>query len=272
MTVGTKTGSLQTLVNSGGITGNTSLTLSGSNNPTFGVTAPAGLAGTVLSAAGGTLSINDPSALLSVAGESSFYLAIFWLTNSGATLNACFDVQYSAVSASGGVDTVTLAGASSTPTNGKYWASSGALPTSLPANSTPVMVAIAQEVTDCVSIPGGSGANIQQLIATSTQIGLVEWLTSASGTQQRLSALLSAGAFETWPTTATQTGSLPSGGAANNNAAANGTWSTTGNWASNGTVADVRFYNFGTTLASFYANGGTTTSSAAQMQAGAILA
>ena len=88
-------------------------------------------------------------------------------------LNACFDVQYSSYFNSAGLDSVTLAGASSTPTNGKYWASSGSLPTSLPANSTPIILAIAQDVSDGVSIPGASGANIQGLIATSNQPGLV---------------------------------------------------------------------------------------------------
>jgi hypothetical protein len=273
MSSGTKTGSLTTMVNCAGISASQTLNPTGSNAPPIGITAPAGLVGTILSAAGGTLSLTDSatSPQITVGGESSFYLAVFWLTNSGATLNACFDFQYTTVTGSGTI-TVTCAGASSAPTSAKYWASSGALPTSLPANGTPIIVAVAQDVTDGVSIPGASGANIQQLIATSQQPGLIEWLTAAAGTQERLSAILSANAFDTWPTNSAQSGSLPSGGAVNNNAAANGTWATTGNWATSGTVTDVRFYNLGCSIASFYASGASSSSSAAVMQAGCLLA
>ena len=84
-----------------------------------------------------------------------------------------------------------------------------------------------------------------------------------------MSAITAAGGFDLWPASSGQLGSLPTGGAANNNAAANGTWSTTGTWAGSGTVTVVRFYNLGASLASFYAGGGGTNTNAAQMQAGA---
>lgn len=253
--VGTKGGNFQGLVNCGQISAGQNLALAGSTNPAGGITAPAGLVGTILSQSGGTMSITDALAALSVAGESSFYLAIFWTTSGGTVLNCCYDVQYTIVSATGGVDTVTLAGASSTPTSAKYWASSGAAPSGLPANATPVTVAIAQDITDGISIPCGSGTfNIQQLIATSSQPGLIEWLTTASGNQERLSAFTAGGQYDTWPTAASQVGTLPTGG--NGNA-----------WTTNTTVTVLRCYNLGSTLA----NVGVSSSSA-NMQAGAILA
>ena len=211
-----------------------------------------------------SLTDSATSPQITVGGESSFYLAVFWLTGSGATLNACFDFQYTTVSGSGAI-TVTCAGASNAPTGAKYWASSGAAPSTLPANATPIVVAVAQDVTDGVSIPGATGANIQGLIATSTQPGLVEWLTAAAGTQERLSAITAAGSFDAWPATSGQLGSLPTGGAINSANA-------TGAWASSGTVTDVRFYNLGCTIASFYAGGASTITSTASMQAGVLLA
>ncbi len=258
MASGTKTGSLQTIVNCAGISGSQTLNPTGTANPNASISAPAGLIGTILSESGGTLSVTDPSALLSVAGESSYYLALFWTTVGGTVLNCCYDFQYTTVSATSGVDTVTCAGAADSPTGAKYWASSGAAPTQLPANGTAITVAIAQDVTDGISIPAGNGTfTIQQLIASSTQPGLVEWLTTASGSQERLSAILSANSFDTWPTQSSQVGTLPTGGGGVGGAAA---------WTTNTTVTDLRFYNLGST----FANVGVS-SSPANMSAGAIV-
>ncbi len=261
---GTKTGSFQSIAVCGDINAQQQIPLGAPANPAGGVNAPAGMTGSnskILSQSEGTVNVDDPSALLSVAGESTFYLAIFWLTGGGTILNACFDVQYTSVSAAGGVSTLTLAGGSSTPTGAKYWASSGSAPTGLPASSTAVTVAINQDITDGISIPAGSGTfNIQQLIATSTQPGLVEWLTTATGNQERLSAILSAGAFDAWPTLAAQAGTLPSGGAVNSGNA-------TGAWTTATTVTVLRCYNLGSTLANI-----GTSSASAVMQAGALVA
>lgn len=265
MATGLKTGSLQTLVSSGGVSGNTTLSVVGTSNPGAAIIAPAGLVGTVLSAAAGTLTVADPLGLITVGGQSSFYLAVFWTTNAGATLNACFDFQYSTVSGSGTI-TITCTGGTASPTGAKYWASSGAFPTSLPANSYSIVVALATDVTDGISIPAGSGTFlIQQLLATSTQPGLVEYLVSAAGALERLSPLLTANAFDTWPTTAAQVGTLPSGGALAKLTAGTDQ-SNAGAWTTNITATVLRFYNLGCTPAVTF-----TASSTAAMQAGAIV-
>ena len=69
-----------------------------------------------------------------------------------------------------------------------------------------------------------------------------------------MSALLAAGSFDTWPTAASQIGSLPTGSASANN------------WVASSTVTDVRFYNLGGTIASI-----GSASSTAVMQAAVIL-
>ena len=191
-------------------------------------------------------------------------LAVFWTTSGGTILNACFDCAVTSATVTSGVNAVTLtqSGGTGQPTGAHYWASSGSAPTALPAATTAISVAIAQDVTDGVSIPAGNSVyNIQQLIATSTQPGLVEWLTAAGGSQERLSAPRTAGAFDTWPTSAAQVGAAnPTGGAGNSG-------NSTGAWTNNTTVTDIRFYNLGSTLA----NIGVSSQSAA-MQAGVILA
>ena len=254
MVNGNKSGLVQTSVNCCGLVANQTVPLAGSNNPQFGITAPAALVGTVYSASIGNLAVNDPNGQITSGNYGSLFLAIFWTTNGGTILNACYDCTISNFATANNLDSITLTGASSTPTGARYWASSGSAPTSLPANATPITVAIAQDITDGVSIPGGTGGNIQQLLATSTQAGLIEWLKASGSTQERLSAFTAAGQFDAWPTTQSQVGSLPSGGSGNN-------------WTSGDTVTDIRCYNAGSSLV----NIGVSSATAA-MQALVLLA
>jgi hypothetical protein len=253
---GSKSGSFTNTVNCGGLSGSTTLTVSGSNNPTVGVTAPAGLTGSqsvINTQLTCILVVNDPTNSVAAAQKVS----VFW--NVAGVLNACYDAAVASVSyntPSTGLTQVTLtqSGGTGQPTGALYYASSGSAPTLLPVNGTAITLAIGQDITDGVSIPGGTGANIQQLMATSTQPGLFNWLTASGGTQERLSAILAAGAFDTWPTASSQLGSLPSGSAGLA-------------WTSAQTVTDIRCYNLGSTIANI-----GVSSSPATMQASVILA
>jgi hypothetical protein len=253
MPVGTKQGSYTSSANCGGITGGNSLAFSGSNNPIEGITAPAALIGTINSSAGGTLTLTDTALQLTAGNYGSAFLAIFWV--SGGVLQCCYNVTISGFSANSGTDSITLTGASATPTGAKYYAASGSAPTQLPANSTPISVAVNQDITDGVSIPGGTGQYIQQLLATSTQPGLIEWLKASGSTQERLSAILAAGNEDTWPTQSNQVGSLPTGSASANN------------WTTSDTVTVIRCYNIGGTVAQV-----GVSSQSAVMQTSVILA
>lgn len=254
MPTGNKTGQVAQQASCGAIGGSSVLALSGSSNPSYGVTAPAGLIGTVATngASAATLALNDPSQTVT----TSTLLAVFWTTSGGTILNACYDLAVASVSFSSPTNTATITQSGSVPTTGKFWASSGSAPTALPTATTPITAAINQDVTlanEGVSIPGGTGGNIQQLMAISTQIGLVEWLKASGSTQERLSAILAANSFDVWPLSSSQLGSLPSGGAGNN-------------WTSGDTVTVIRFYNLGSTLVNVGVG-----SVAASMQAGALL-
>jgi hypothetical protein len=225
---GTKTGSLQVMANCAGISTNQTLAFSGSGGPAWGVTAPAALAGTVSAVSSGQLSVTDPNTLI----QDGQLVAIFWYV--AGVLNACFNCTVSNVVASAGVDTVTLTGGSATPTGGKYWAASGSAPTQLPANSTVISFAIAQQITDGVSITGN---NIVQLLATSTQPGIIDWWKGSS-TEERVSGIPASGQFDAWPESAGIT-APPAG------------------WAGTDIVNTINCYNAG--------------SSAAVMQAAVIL-
>jgi len=265
---GTKSGSLATTANCAGLSGNATLTVSGSTSQGGGVTAPAGLTGpqTQINTQGTcVIVVNDPAGTLAV-GQ---HVGVFWTTVSGTVLNACIECAVTSASLntpSSGLTTLTLtqSGGTGQPTGATYYSSSATIPTALPTNGTLVTVAISQDVTDGISIAAGSGTYaIQQLMATSTQPGLFNWLTASGGSTERLSALLSANAFDTWPTNSSQTGStqLPSGGNTTNSANA------TGNWTTATTVTLVRCYNLGSTLANI-----GVSSSAATMQFGVIMA
>ena len=253
---GTKVGTLQTVCNCGGLGGNTSINLSGSSAPNFGLTAPAALIGTVGTngSSSATLALNDPSQTVTTSSK----LAVFWV--SGGVLQCAYDLSVASVSFSTPTNTATITQSGGAPSVGtpKFWAASGSAPTALPTGTTAISVAIAQDLTQSaegVTVPGGTGANIQQLIAVSSQPGLISWQDTAGGTEERLSAITTANGFDTWPTTANQVGSLPTGSASSNN------------WQSGHTVTVIRCYNLGSTVA----NVGVS-SQAATMQAGVILA
>jgi len=260
MPTGTKQGSFTTGANCAGISSNQSLTFSGSASPAAGVVAPAALTGAnskIGTEATCILIVDDPGQTV-IAAQ---YVAVFWSTSGGTVLNACYNatvasVSYNTPSPNQTTVTLTQSGGTGQPTSAKYYASSGSAATALPVAATAIALAIGQDVTDGISIPAGGSApyNIQQLIATSTQPGLVEWLTSAAGLEMRLSAFLAANQSDNWPTNAGQVGSLPTGSASSNN------------WVTSDTVTDIRFYNLGCTIANI-----GVSSNSATMQAGAIL-
>ena len=205
---GSKQGSLQTLVNAGGIAANTTLSFSGSSNPAFGITAPAALSGTLAS---GTFTIAN-SGTATFAGTEK--VAVYW------TVAGVNYYRYDCTISSGTAqNTFTI---------------SSGTGTALPSGGQSVLVATNQDITDGVSITGN---NIQQLIATSTQPGLVEWL-NVTPTQDRLSAITAAGGYDTWPTAA-------------------GQLAPPTNWTSMDVVVTLRCWNFST--------------SSAVMQVGALL-
>ena len=71
----------------------------------------------------------------------------------------------------------------------------------LPAANTAMLLAVAQDVTNSVSIVG---SDLQQLLITSTQPGICE-LLDATPAQQRLSVIAVAGGSDFWPTATDQT-------------------------------------------------------------------
>jgi hypothetical protein len=214
MPTGTKTGSLQTLANCGGIAPNQSLAFSGSPNPQYGITAPAALQGTI---SGGVVTLGSQATF---AGTEK--VAVFWTV--GNTSYYRYDCTISA------------------GTNQTTFTVSAGSGTSLPTGGQAVLLATNVDLTQAAEGVSIVGEQVQQLIATSTQIGLVEWLSSAPA-QQRLSYINAAGGFDTWPSTSGQP-APPSGGAGSN-------------WSAATTVVTLRFWNFST--------------STAQMQVGAIL-
>ena len=127
---GNETGNLTINANCAGIRVIQSLNFVGPGAPAFGVTAPAALAGTILSQSGGTLTLADALAQITVANHASLTLAVFW--TAGDVQCAAFDIAIDSVSVTSGVDTVSLAGGSHQPTNARYWAASGSAPTSIP--------------------------------------------------------------------------------------------------------------------------------------------
>ncbi|MGO8691632.1 MAG: hypothetical protein ACLQLG_18590 [Thermoguttaceae bacterium] len=212
---GNKSGNYQVNVNCAGISASMNLPFLGSASPPFGINAPAALSGTVLSQGGDTLTVADPGLVL--AAQT---VAVFWYVL--GVLHAVYDIAVSSVTSPGAAETVAL-----DMTGAKYLVSGD---TGLPANATAITVAVAQDVTDGVSI---TGANLQQLLATSSQPGIVEWLDATPATQ-RVSTISAAQGLDTWPSGANQ--AQP--------------WTDT--------VVKIRCYNAGT--------------SSANMQAGAILA
>lgn len=76
----------------------------------------------------------------------------------------------------------------------------GGAQTVLPAANTVLTIAVAQDVTNSVSIVG---SDLQMLVITSTQAGICELLDSGP-TQRRLSVITASGGVDYWPTVAGQ--------------------------------------------------------------------
>jgi len=205
---GTKPGSLVINVNIGGAAGlgaSQSLAFSGSAAPPYGLVAAAALAGTITA---GTVTL---SAAATFAGTEK--VALYW------TVAGVNYYRYDCTIAGGTGTTFAITGGSGT---------------ALPTSGQAILLATNQDLTLAAQGVSILGDNLQQLLATSTQPGLVEWL-SAAPAQQRLSFLPAGGSFDTWPTAAGQA-APPSGGAG-------------ANWTAATTVTTLRFWNFSTTTA-----------------------
>ena len=204
---GTKTGNNVQNVNCAGIAVQQTLQFSGTGAPPWGITAPAAASGTMGSAGALTL-----GASATYAGTEK--VAVYW-TAAGVNY-----YRYDCAITSG--------------TGTSFTVSSGT-GTDLPSGGQAVLVATNQDVADGVYLTGN---NLQQLVATLTQPGLVEWL-NATPAQDRLSYLPASNSFDAWPSAAGVV-APPSG------------------WTGSDVVVTLRFWNFSAT--------------AAVMQVGAILA
>jgi hypothetical protein len=182
MPTGNVTGSIQQLVVCDGLQVNQSVAATGASAEKISVTAPAALAGTVLSQSGETLTIADPSTLLA----SGNTVAVFWFV--GAVLHAMYDVTINTITSPGAAETVLL-----TVTTAKFLVAGD---TTLPANATAITIAVAQDVTDGVAIVYST---LQMLVVTSAQPGMVE-LLDAVPTTQRASSIAAGGNFDAWIT------------------------------------------------------------------------
>ena len=177
---GAKNGSNTIRIQCAGVAANCTIAAGGPAAPSFAITAPAAMAGTIT---GGAITLG---ASATFAGSEK--VAVYW-TVAGVNF-----YRYDVTIASG---------------TGTSFALSGGTGTALPSGAQGVSLAVNQDVTDDVSLTGN---NVQQLLVTSTQPGLVEWL-NATPAQDRLSYLPAAGPYETWPSGPAQSGP-PSGGAA----------------------------------------------------------
>ena len=180
MPTGAKIGNNASQIQCAGVVAQGSIAPVGSAGPSYAITAPAPLAGTITS---GTITLG---ASATFAGSEK--VAVYW------TVAGVNYYRYDVTIASG---------------TGTSFALSGGTGTALPSGAQAVSLAVNQDVTDDVSLTGN---NVQQLLVTSTQPGLVEWL-NATPTQDRLSYLPTAASYDTWPAAAGQSGP-PTGGAA----------------------------------------------------------
>jgi hypothetical protein len=188
MSNGIRTGSVQLISVLDGVSCANQIATQGTTPGGASTALVAAIAATILSESDGTLTV--PTGSLT-NGQT---LAIFWTV--GGVVNACYDVTVASVSTASPNDTVTLTGASSTPTGGQYYAASDSAPTTLPANATAILISVATDVTVGVDIVG---ANLQQLQISSNQPGLVE-LFDAVPTERLVAGLPSSSSFYAWPT------------------------------------------------------------------------
>lgn len=193
MTLATsQTGTIQTIASLDGVSTNATVNPAGNTicKPTGSL--PAAVAGSVASQSGCTILV--PTGTL-VAAQ---VVAVFWTV--AGVLNAIYDMTVASVSTASPNDTVTLTNSGGTLGPANYYASSGSAPTGLPANATGLNVAIAQDVTNSVSIVG---SDLQMLLITSTQQGLCE-LFDSGPTERLFEPILAAGGFYSWPSYAGQ--------------------------------------------------------------------
>ncbi|MGO9111167.1 MAG: hypothetical protein ACLP9L_18235 [Thermoguttaceae bacterium] len=168
-----QSGSVQTIVSLDGVSCNQSLSPAGNTicKPTAPL--PAANAGTLTTRTSNTQGVFTFTAAAPIQGTET--IALFW--PGGYVYDATIN---SFTGTAGAVLTVTF-----TVPGGQ---------TALPAASTAGQIATAQDVTNSVSIVG---ADVQQLLITSTQPGICE-LLDATPAQQRLSVIAAAGAFDSW--------------------------------------------------------------------------
>ncbi len=201
---GAKAGSLQSSVSCAGVTASAVLATQGGTALNFAITAPAALSGALTS---GTFTIAN-SGTATFAGTEK--VCVFW------TVGGVNYYRYDCTISSG--------------TSQNTFTISAGTGTALPSGGQAVLVATNQDITDGVSITGN---NVQQLLVTSSQPGLVEWL-NATPAQDRLSLLSAANSYDTWPTAAGQ--SAPPSGAI-------------GTWTGSDTVVTIRCWNNSTSTA-----------------------
>lgn len=199
--VGTKIGGVSGMVNLDGITASQTISALGGSAPAFGITAPAALSGNITT---GTITLG---ATATFTGTEK--VAVFW------TIAGVDYYRYDCTIAAG---------------TGTSFALTLGTGDALPSGGQAVTLATNQDVTNGVSI---NGDNIQMLVATSTQKGLVEWLT-VTPTQMRLSSIVVANGYDAWPTISGLT-APPSG------------------WTGATTVVTLRFWNFATNTATMQA-------------------
>jgi hypothetical protein len=174
MTLATaQTGSVQTIASLDGLSCNQQIQPAGNTVCKPSATLPAANPGTLTTRTSSTQGVFTFTAAANIQGTET--IALFW--NGGYVYDATIN---SFTGSAGAVLTVTF-----TVPGGQ---------TALPAATTAGQIATAQDVTNSVSIVG---ADVQQLLVTSTQPGLCE-LLDATPAQQRLSVITVAGGFDSW--------------------------------------------------------------------------
>lgn len=213
---GTKTGTLSQSITCNGVQAALSLSPSGSAGPSWGVTAPAAVTVTAIASNVFTVA-NSFSASPGCGGSgtngaisTADIVGVYWTTAAGTYYNCgC---------------TVSAAGTTSVTLTGGTYSGNTALPTAM-TGITAITLAPGQKVTSDVSIVYSA---LQQMLATSTQIGACEWYDGS--TIERVSFFQSTSSggitFDAWPT------NYPS--------SAN---------PFTGTITTLYFYNFSATVA-----------------------
>ena len=196
---GAEQGNFQTNVNCAGVSASVNIPTVGSAAPNWSINAPPAVSGTMGSSGAFT-------AASSVTYAGTEKVAVFW------TIAGVNYYRYDCTITGGTGTAFTISGGSGS---------------ALPSGGQAVNVATNQDITGAngLSLPGN---NIQQLLVTSSQPSLVEWL-SVTPTQERLSLIATANGCDTWPSSSGQS-APPVGGAG-------------ANWTSGDTVVTIRCWN-----------------------------